>query len=223
MILYRGLKTLKKNLLLNLLIMFIFACSSNKVPSSSIDNSSLANELYSLKARVDDLNNKIYILNEQVDTLRAKTVISISNEKAEDKKEKAASNEEITTSKIRQEYNEAYKSFTENRFAKSLLLFTSFIEKYPNSALTDNAYFWIGEAYFKQAEYKLALDEYLKLVNKFPTGSKAAEAMLKIAVTYELLKNPEEAIKYYKELIIKYPNSKSSITAKTNLDKIKGD
>lgn len=207
-------------------ILLLFSCSSQNTNKQTFKKSDSINvELYSLKAKVEDLNNKYFILNEQLDTLRARIATNFKTvNKLEEEEEVLKNVDKFNTSNasIKKAYYDAYKFYANNQFAKSLLAFSSFVEKYPNTSLTDNAYFWIGESYYKQAEYKLAIDEFLKVVEKFPDGSKAPDAMLRIANSYEFLNKKEDAISYYKELINKFENSKSAMAAKTALEKIKG-
>jgi tol-pal system protein YbgF len=108
------------------------------------------------------------------------------------------------------EYSSAYKLYQNKEYSKSLVAFYAFVEKYPNSYLTDNAYLWLGESYFQQGEYKMAIDEYQKVMQKFPQGSKTPDAMLKIATSYKMLGDKKNSDKYLDGLISKYPNANAA-------------
>lgn len=112
------------------------------------------------------------------------------------------------------DYFAAYNLFKEKEYAKSMVAFSSFIDKYPNSTLTDNAYFWVGESYYQQGEYALAISEYLKGIKKFPEGSKTPESMLKVSKSYRALGEEKDADAYSKVLKSKYPNSRAAMMAK---------
>lgn len=179
-----------------------------------------------LKAKIDDINNRLYILTEQMDSLRARfkdvdklpSLPAMQNEKQQ--KEQIDKFQQVSVA-MKNEYLAAYNLFKDGKYAKSLLSFSNFIDKYPNSSLTDNAYFWLGESYFEQREFALAIDEYLKIIKKFPEGSKAPDAMLKIAISYKQLGENNDSNAYLRELISRYPNSRAASTATIKLKETK--
>ncbi|MEI6079240.1 MAG: tol-pal system protein YbgF [bacterium] len=111
------------------------------------------------------------------------------------------------------EYSSAFQLFKDKEYSKALVAFSAFTDKYPNTILTDHAYFWLGESYYQQSEYTLAIDQYLKVLTKFPEGSKAPGAMFRIAMSYKMLGEKKDWASYLDGLISKYPNSRAGLDA----------
>jgi tol-pal system protein YbgF len=104
-------------------------------------------------------------------------------------------------------YLSAYAFFKEKKYARSLIAFSSFIDEYPNTILTDNAYFWLAESYFKKKEYVLAIQEFLKILEKFPDSSKAPYAALSLSYAYDKIGDKVSSEKIKRLLFQKYPKS----------------
>ena len=197
----------------------MFACGSSKTAVKQ----DAPEDINELKARVDDLNNRIYVLTEQLESLRAKpvTVATIAPTSAPAPTVKAipvSITSKNTYSAQEKEYSSAYELFKEGKYAKALIAFSTFADKYPSSALTDNAIYWIGESYYKQKEYALAIEEYSKILKKFPKESKAPYSMYKIALCYKMLGETKDSETYVNELLSRYPNSEAAKEATNNAE-----
>ena len=182
-------------------------------------------DLSELKARIDDLNNRIYVLTEQVENLKSKPVASVPapTPKKKIKIEKEEIIEPVSDSKSsyavqEREYSPAYALFKSGQYAKALIAFSTFADKYPASSLTDNAIYWMGECYLQQKEYALAIEEYSKVLKKFPKESKAPYAMYKISLCYKILGEKKDSDIYFQELLSRYPNSEAVQEAKNNVE-----
>jgi len=77
--------------------------------------------------------------------------------------------------------------------------------------LADNAQFWIGQIYYLQKKYNLAINEYEK-VSSLGDGNKAADADYKIALSFINLGNNDLAFKHFKYIIEEYPNNQDLIS-----------
>ena len=211
------------NLVLSVLFFcYLYACSTAKpnIETASPVDKTKTDDVVELKAKIDDLNNRIFVLGEQLESLKARTKeeARIKTRSAEEEiiasysgKQKA---EPVAVSDVNdpvyKEYLEAFDLFKNKEYSKSLMAFSSFVEKYPDSFLTDNAYYWLGESYYQQSEYTLAISEYLKTIKRFQEGSKAPYAMLKIAMSYKKLGEKKDSDAYFNGLISKYPNSRAA-------------
>lgn len=194
----------------------VFSCGA---PKTEIKKEA-PEDLAELRARVDDLNNRIYVLTEQIESLKSRPVVSTNVPVVSKKREKIEPVSEVKTPYVTQEkeYGSAYELFKSGQYAKSLIAFSTFADKYPASALTDNAIYWMGECYLQQKEYALAVEEYSKVLKKFPKESKAPYAMYKIALCYKMLGEKKDSDIYLQELYSRYPNSEAAEEAKNNVE-----
>lgn len=92
----------------------------------------------------------------------------------------------------KQQYDLALAALKDNKLEEAEKQFANFIKKYPKSSLQSNAYFWYGETYYKRRVFDKAAINYLKGYKQFPKGAKAADSLLKLALSLgELNKKPE--------------------------------
>lgn len=195
----------------------ILACGA---PKTEVKKEAPNDDIAELKARVDDLNNRIYVLTEQLETLKSKPVAATPAPVAKKKEHKPEAAIDLKGSYAAQEkeYGAAYELFKGGQYAKALIAFSGFADKYPASALTDNAIYWMGECYLQQKEYALAVEEYSRVLKRFPKESKAPYAMYKIALCYKMLGEKKDSDVYLQELLTRYPNSEAAKEAKDNVE-----
>jgi len=118
-------------------------------------------------------------------------------------------------------YNMSLSLYKEGKYNNALKKLKKFIEKYPNSDLADNAYFWIGNCYMFMRKYEHAILAYQKVIEKYPYGDKVSSSMLKQAVAFSEIGDKVTARLLLKEIIEKYHDSDEAKTANLMLQKIK--
>ena len=118
-------------------------------------------------------------------------------------------------------YRSAFKLLKESQYDQALLAFKSFLKDYPDSAFSNNAQYWIGEANYVMQNYEIAINEYQALLNTYPNSQKISHALLKIGYSYAELGNIADAKKILKEVIRQYPDTTVSRLANERLRKIK--
>ncbi|MGA9341037.1 MAG: YbgF trimerization domain-containing protein, partial [Rhodanobacteraceae bacterium] len=65
-------------------------------------------------------------------------------------------------------YDQAFGALKDGRYAESARRFQSFIDAYPSSALSGNAAYWLGESYYVTQNYRIALQTFQNLLEKYP-------------------------------------------------------
>ena len=109
----------------------------------------------------------------------------------------------------------------ESQYDQALSAFKNFLKDYPNSPLSDNAQYWVGEANYVMQNYEIAINEYQALLNTFPNSQKTSHALLKIGYSYAELGNIADAKKILKEVTRQYPDTTASKLADERLRKIR--
>jgi len=104
-------------------------------------------------------------------------------------------------------YDEAYNALKEGRYAESARKFQGFIDTYPNSELTPNAYYWLGESYYVTQNYRVSLDTFQTLLRDYPDSQKAPDALLKVGYCQYELKQWAPAEATLNKVVQKYPDT----------------
>jgi tol-pal system protein YbgF len=115
-------------------------------------------------------------------------------------------------------YDEAYGLLKQGKYAESQNLFREYIRLYPDTPLTDNAYFWMGEGYYDQGQYEQAILLYDKVVQNFPQGDKLVSALLKQAFAFDALGDPQDAKILLNKIVKEHASSEQAAIARRKLE-----
>ena len=111
-------------------------------------------------------------------------------------------------------YDEALAMYYRHEYSRSLQAFTSFIEGNKGHKLMANALYWQGESAYSQGDYLGAILSFKSITSQFPKHAKSADALLKIGMSYERLKDPDNAQFYWQVLLDDFPKSSSARVAR---------
>ncbi|HEV7779427.1 MAG TPA: tol-pal system protein YbgF [Luteibacter sp.] len=117
-------------------------------------------------------------------------------------------------------YDAAFKSLRAGDYAASSRGFRDFLQKYPDSTLAPNAYYWLGESYYVTMNYPVALEAFQRLVSQFPQSDKVPDGLLKVGYCQVEMKQKDAAIATLKSVSAKYPGSKAAGLAQERLRRL---
>jgi len=118
-------------------------------------------------------------------------------------------------------YKDAYETLHRGDLEGARRKFEAFLKQYPNTELSDNAQFWIGETYYKKKDFERAILEYEKAIVKYPEGDKIPAALFKQGLAFLELGDKTNTRNLLKRVIEKYPHSDEAELAKKKLETIK--
>jgi len=127
--------------------------------------------------------------------------------KPEEKREEKPLNEA-------QLYEKAYSYYQKGDLKNAKKFFEEYIKNFPKGKWIGQAYFWIGEIYFKEKNYEEAILNYQKLIELPGLHPLKPSAMLKQAQAFKALGDIEAYKILLKKLINQYPQSKEAEVAK---------
>jgi len=117
-------------------------------------------------------------------------------------------------------YNAAYGDFIKGSYDLARQGFEEYLKNYPDTELSDNAQYWVGESYYIQRKFNEAIQGFDKVLMNYPKGDKAPAAALKKGYSLLETKNNEAGVRELRQLIQKYPNSDSAQLAKDRLNSL---
>ena len=117
-------------------------------------------------------------------------------------------------------YDVAFKEIRAGNYVQASRDFRSFIQQYPNHALTPNAWYWLGESYYATTNYPVALESFQRLLSQFPQSDKAPDALLKVGYSQIELKQNAAAKASLTTVTSKYPGTKAASLAKERLQRL---
>jgi tol-pal system protein YbgF len=114
-------------------------------------------------------------------------------------------------------YNTAYGDFIKGSYDLARQGFEEYLKNYPDTELSDNAQYWVGECSYVQRKFSEAVQGFDKVLANYPKGDKAPAAALKKGYSLLEIKNTEAGVRELRQLIQKYPSSDSAQLAKDRL------
>ena len=106
-----------------------------------------------------------------------------------------------------QNFRKALITFQGLKFPEATLAFSDFLEKYPDHPMAGAAQFYIAETYMKQKEFKLALQEYQKILTTYDRCSHLSDTLAHMAAAETILKRSEDAARHRQLLTSLFPLS----------------
>lgn len=120
-------------------------------------------------------------------------------------------------SSINASYENAFNQLQNQKYDKAISSFKKFVAQYPDTDLTDNAWYWLGEAYYVQGNLGASEQAFQTVVNKFKQSRKVPGALYKIALIEAAGGHTDNAKATLQGLIGQYPSSGVAEEAKKKL------
>ena len=117
-------------------------------------------------------------------------------------------------------YNSAFEKLKGGSYGDAILAFKNLMERYPSSALLDNAQYWIGEAYYVTRDYGQAAAAFRAVGERWPASRKAGDALLKLGYTQFEQKHLTEARATLRQVVERFPDSDAARLAQERLQKL---
>ncbi len=117
----------------------------------------------------------------------------------------------------RRAYTNAYTDMSTGNYDLALMGFEEFLRNFPDSELSDNAQYWIGECYYAREQYPEAYEAFKKVLDVYPQGDKVPSALLKAGYCASALSQRDEARAYLTAVVERFPLSDEARLAEERL------
>ena len=117
-------------------------------------------------------------------------------------------------------YARAFDQLKSGEYHAAITQFQIFMKNYPQSALLDNAQYWIGEAYYVTRDYDLAAKAFRSVGERWPASRKAPDALLKLGYTQYEQKHLSDARATLTDVVQRFPGTDAARLATERLQKL---
>jgi len=117
-------------------------------------------------------------------------------------------------------YDAAFDLLKQSRYSDAGVAFANFLRRYPDSHLTDDSWYWMGEAHYVTREFERSLKALQTVIQHFPESARIPAARLKIGYIQYELGNYKEARDTLNHLLEEFPSHRVAVSAKARLKKM---
>lgn len=116
-----------------------------------------------------------------------------------------------------QVYQAAYRDYQRGNYDLAISGFRDFAAKNPNSELSGNAAYWVGESLYSQKKYREAIQQFDSVITRYPKSDKVAGALLKKGYGYIALGEKSQGIVQLQYVVHEHPASAEAALARQKL------
>jgi tol-pal system protein YbgF len=114
-------------------------------------------------------------------------------------------------------YRQAYADYARGSYDLAIQEYRQYLHFYPQTDLSDNAQFWIGECLYGKRLFADAIEAWNELAREYPASDKLPDARFKKALALEQLGKRREAQAELRGVVERYPNSDAGRKARERL------
>jgi tol-pal system protein YbgF len=119
----------------------------------------------------------------------------------------------------KQLYETAYGYLMQRDYGAAQAAFEDFLSHYPKDSLAGNAQYWLGEAHFVRGEYKAAAGAFLKGYQNYSGNARAADSLLKLAMSLDRLGQKDAACTSFAELNTRFPDAPDNVKSRASTER----
>jgi tol-pal system protein YbgF len=117
-------------------------------------------------------------------------------------------------------YRRSLDALRGGRHVEAAAGFRDFLKQHPNHDFADNAQYWLGECYYDQKDYPMAMREFRRVVEKYPQGNKVADALLKVGFAHLALGSTDVGRQTLEQVVRSYPRHEAASLATAKLGEL---
>lgn len=130
---------------------------------------------------------------------------------------------DATSAAAQQAYGRAFDALKAGQYPQAIKGFQAFLVSYPRGALSDNAQYWLGEAFYVTRDYDQALAAFTRVSKEWPDSRKLPDALVKQGFALFELKRLAEARTVLNDVSTRFPGTEAARLAAERLKRIPAD
>lgn len=115
------------------------------------------------------------------------------------------------------QYSASFSQLKTQHYDEAIRGFRAMLDQYPQGNYADNAWYWMGEAYYVKHDLNSSLQSFQSLLDRFPASPKVPDALLKVGLINIDLKKNEQGRAVLQRVVREFPNSKAADVARSKL------
>jgi len=120
---------------------------------------------------------------------------------------------------VSEQYNFAFGLLKQADYPAAEEALRSFIGQHPDHPLAGSAQYWLGEAYYARGRYGEAASAFAEGYKRYPKGAKAADDLLKLAMSLARDNQKHNACVAFAQLDHDFPNPATAIRERSAAEK----
>lgn len=109
-----------------------------------------------------------------------------------------------------QAYQDAFAHVQARRFGEAIAAFEAFVEAHPDTSLTANGHYWLGELYAAEGELDAAEQSFTRVIDNYDGSSKVPDALYKLGLVKARQGEAEESRALLEKVQDDYPQSSAA-------------
>jgi tol-pal system protein YbgF len=190
----------------------------------------LQNEVRQLRGQVEELENSNTALRKQQRDLYADLESRLNAMAAAPGAAAAhappaggAAPVDATSAGAQQAYGRAFDALKAGQYPQAIKGFQAYLVSYPRGALSDNAQYWLGEAFYVTRDYDQALAAFTRVSKEWPDSRKLPDALVKQGFSLFELKRLADARTVLNDVSTRFPGTEAARLAAERLKRIPAD
>lgn len=114
-------------------------------------------------------------------------------------------------------YDSSYNDYLKGNYDLAMREFQEYIDEFPNTDLTDNATYWVGECYYRQRKFRQAITQFEQVLTRYPRSDKTASALLKKGYAYLELNERSQGVILLRQVVRQHATSDEANLARQRL------
>jgi tol-pal system protein YbgF len=114
-------------------------------------------------------------------------------------------------------YRAALGLVEQGNYTEAISRFLAYLREYPETALSDNAQYWIGECHYAKRDFNNAILAFYEVTRRYPKGDKVCAAMLKQGLAFAELGDLADARLVLERLVQEHPTCEEAARAREKL------
>jgi tol-pal system protein YbgF len=123
----------------------------------------------------------------------------------------------------RDAYQQALDALKTRDYTRAEGTLRDFPQRYPQSALLDNAKYWLGETFYVQRKYEDALQAFQRVLREHPDSGKVPDSLLKAGYSEYELKKYREARDFLNRVVRQFPDAPAAASARERLARMNSE